>query len=113
MRGQDWAHCINVVFKRQKWASVCIMGNLQVFFFFSFFLLLAKYEVMKGVRLQVDGFAVLVDPGHWNPLGRAANQVYGFLQEPNSLVNLIIDDGLVKIVCVCLLEDLGLFLQPL
>ncbi len=84
-------------------------------FFFFFFLqrCTAECEVMKGVRLQVDGFVVLVDPGHWNPLGCGANQVYGFLQELNSLVNLIIDDGLVKIMCICLLEDLGLLLQPL
>ncbi len=111
--GQDSAHCryIDVVVKRQRWASVCIMGKFCFFFFLQ--RCTAECEVMKGVRLQVDGFVVLVDPGHWNPLGCGANQVYGFLQEPNSLVNLIIDDGLVKIVCICLLEDLGLLLQPL
>lgn len=68
---------------------------------------------MKGVRLQVDGLAVLVDPGHRNPLGGAANHVYGFLQEADGLVNFIIDDGLVKVMCICLLEDLRLLLQPL
>lgn len=92
------------------------MHHGKVLKFFVFFFLqrfTAKCEVMKGIRLQVDGFADLVDPRHWNPLGCGANQVYGFLQEPNSLVNLIIDDGLVKIVCICLLEDLRLLLQSL
>lgn len=57
------------------------------------------------------GNDVLVDPGHRNPLSCSAHQVYSLLQVPDCLIDLVVDDGLVKVVCVGLLEDLGLLLQ--
>lgn len=54
-----------------------------------------------------------VHPGHRDPLTGGAHQVNGLLQVPDGLINLIVDDGLVEIVCVGLLQDLRLFLQPL
>lgn len=54
-----------------------------------------------------------VHPGHRDPLTGGAHQVNGLLQVPDGLVNLVVDDGLVEVVCVGLLQDLRLFLQPL
>lgn len=54
-----------------------------------------------------------VDPGHRNPLAGGAHQIDGLLQVPDSVIDLIVDDGLVKVVGVGLLQDLRLLLQPL
>lgn len=54
-----------------------------------------------------------VDPGHRNPLAGGAHQIHGLFQVPDGLVDLVVDNGLVKVVGVGLLQDLRLFLQPL
>lgn len=54
-----------------------------------------------------------VDPGHRNPLAGGAHQIHGHFQVLDGLIDLIVDDGLVKVVGVGLLQDLRLFLQPL
>lgn len=54
-----------------------------------------------------------VDPRDGHPLAGGADHVDGLLQVPDGLVDLIVDDGLVKVVSVRLLQDLGLLLQPL
>lgn len=55
----------------------------------------------------------LVDPGNGHPLARRAHEVDGLLEVSDGLVDLVVDDGLVKVVCVGLLQDLRLLLQPL
>lgn len=54
-----------------------------------------------------------VDPGHGDPLAGGAHQVDGLLQVPDGLIDLVVDDGLVEVVGVGLLQDLGLLLQSL
>lgn len=54
-----------------------------------------------------------VDPGHRDPLAGCAHQIDGLLQEPDGLVDLVVDYGLVEVVGVGFLQDLRLLLQPL
>lgn len=54
-----------------------------------------------------------VDPGDRDPLRSGGHQVYGLLQQPDGVINLIVDDGLVKVVSVGQLQHLRFLLQPL
>lgn len=54
-----------------------------------------------------------VDPGDGDPLRSGGHQVYGLLQQSDGVINLIVDDGLVKVVSVGLLQHLRFLLEPL
>lgn len=56
---------------------------------------------------------VSVDPGDGDPLGGGGHQVHGLLQQPDGVVDLVVDDGLVEVVGVSSLEHLGFFLESL
>lgn len=47
-----------------------------------------------------------VDPGDGDPLGSGGHQVYGLLQQADGVIDLIIDDGLIKVVSVGSLKHL-------
>lgn len=86
-----------------------LIVSLSVPLLFSYLFLVAKmcereFAASRSSRRRVRG--VLVDPGHGHPLRCSAHQIYSLLQVPDRLIDLVVDDGLVKVVCVCLLEDL-------
>lgn len=54
-----------------------------------------------------------VDPGDGDPLRSGGHQVYGLLQQADGVIDLIVDDGLVKVVSVGPLQHLRFFLEPL
>lgn len=54
-----------------------------------------------------------VDPGDGDPLRSGGHQVYGFLQQADGVIDLIIDDGLIKVVSVGPLKHLRFLLEPL
>lgn len=56
---------------------------------------------------------MLVHPGHRHPLRSAGHQVDGILQQPDSVVDLVIDDHLIEVMSVGVLQRLRLLLQPL
>lgn len=62
---------------------------------------------------ELDGWGPLIHPGHRDPLRGAGHQINGLLQQADGLVDLIIDNGLIKVMRVRVLESLRLFLQPL
>ncbi|TNN70239.1 hypothetical protein EYF80_019453 [Liparis tanakae] len=67
---------------------------------------------MDDVRvLQIELDAI--DPGDGDPLGGGGHQVYGLLQQPDGVVDLVVDDGLVEVVGVGPLQHLGFLLEPL
>lgn len=69
--------------------------------------MLEQRRIIKGdERLSVD-------PGDRDPLRSGGHQVYSFLQQADGVVNLIVDDGLVKVVSVGPLQQLRFFLEPL
>lgn len=47
-----------------------------------------------------------VDPGDGDPLGSGGHQVHGLLQQADGVIDLIVDDGLVKVVSVGSLKHL-------
>lgn len=47
-----------------------------------------------------------VDPGDRDPLRSGGHQVYSLLQQSDGVINLIVDDGLVKVVSVGPLQHL-------
>lgn len=51
-----------------------------------------------------------VDPGHGDPLTGGAHLLHSLLQVPDGLVNLVVDNGHVKVVGVGLLQDFRLSL---
>ncbi len=56
---------------------------------------------------------VLVHPGHRHPLRSAGHQIDGLLQQPDRVVDLVIDDHLIEVMRVGELQRLRLLLQPL
>ena len=66
----------------------------------------AGVELVAVERLSVD-------PGDGHPLGGGGHQVHGLLQQADGVVDLVVDDGLVKVVGVGALQQLRLLLQPL
>lgn len=56
---------------------------------------------------------VSVDPGDGDPLSGGGHQVHGLLQQANGVVNLVVDDGLVKVMSVGPLQHLGFLLESL
>lgn len=54
-----------------------------------------------------------VDPGDGDPLGSGGHQVHGLLQQADGVIDLIVDDGLVKVVSVGSLKHLWFLLEPL
>lgn len=56
---------------------------------------------------------VSVDPGDGDPLRGGGHQVDGLLQQSDGVVDLVVDDGLVKVVGVGPLQHLGFLLEPL
>lgn len=66
-----------------------------------------------GVRVDVCGGGVSVDPGDGDPLGSGGHQVHGLFQQADGVVDLVVDDRLVEVVGVGGLEHLRLLLEPL
>lgn len=56
---------------------------------------------------------VSVDPGYGNPLRSVRDQVHGFLQQANGVVDFVVDNGLIKIVSVGVLQHLRFLLESL
>lgn len=54
-----------------------------------------------------------VDPGDGDPLGSGGHQVHGLLQQADGVIDLIIDDGLIKVVSVGSLKHLRFLLESL
>jgi len=71
-----------------------------------------KFSIVRGDEPPI-GVGASVDPGDGDPLGGGGHQVYGLLQQPDGVVDLVVDDGLVKVVAVGPLQHLGFLLEPL
>lgn len=69
--------------------------------------------IVQGVELIVVVECMSVDPGDGDPLRGGGHQVYRLLQQPDGVVDLVVDDGLVKVVGVGPLQHLGFLLEPL
>lgn len=70
-----------------------------------------RWIVQADERIAVE--CMSVDPGDGDPLRSGGHQVHSLLQQSDGVVNLIVDDGLVKVVSVGPLQHLGFLLQPL
>lgn len=67
-----------------------------------------RWIVEGDERVAVE--CMSVDPGDGNPLRSGGHQVHGLLQQADGVVDLVVDDGLVKVVSVGLLQHLRLLL---
>lgn len=63
-----------------------------------------RWIVQGDERIAVQ--CMSVDPGDRDPLGSGGHQIYSLLQQSDGVINLIVDDGLVKVVSVGPLQHL-------
>lgn len=68
---------------------------------------------MKEREREVDYICTLVNPGDGYPLRAARQRLHGLLQNSNSLLNVVVHDGQVKVVTVRSFQKCRFFDQSL
>ena len=59
------------------------------------------YEVAPSYAADIWGRGGLIDPGDGDPLRGCAHVLHGFLQMSDCLVDFIVDNCEIEVVCVC------------